>query len=93
MAANLVKAGQPFNASTSRRREDLRPRPGASRLRESPAKPSPGADTVMTMLPAADQVLASHAGVVPHAEGRPGLDCSTIDVESARAVAAAPPPC
>jgi 3-hydroxyisobutyrate dehydrogenase len=51
------------------------------------------ADVVVTMLPAGEQVRTSYlgsAGVIAHA--KPGallIDCSTIDVETARAVATA----
>ena len=49
-----------------------------------------GADTVITMLPAGAPVRAVYAdSIVPHAEkGALVIDCSTIDVESARDVAA-----
>ena len=49
-----------------------------------------GASTVITMLPAGAHVRAVYAEtIIPHAEkGALVIDCSTIDVESARAVAA-----
>jgi len=49
-----------------------------------------GASTVITMLPAGAHVRAVYAeSIVPNAEkGALVIDCSTIDVESARAVAA-----
>ena len=50
----------------------------------------PGASTIITMLPAGAHVRAVYAEtIVPHADkGALVIDCSTIDVESARAVAA-----
>ncbi len=48
-----------------------------------------GCDLVITMLPDGDAVRAVHAEIIPVA--RPGaliVDCSTVDLESARAVAA-----
>ena len=49
-----------------------------------------GASTIITMLPAGAHVRAVYAEtIVPHADkGALVIDCSTIDVESARAVAA-----
>ena len=86
MAANLVKAGHRVTGF------DLVPaslragrRPTGSR---SPARPSrrvADAEVVVTMLPAGKHVLAVWAEILPAVQ--PGtliIDCSTIDVESAR---------
>ncbi len=56
----------------------------------SAAEAISGADAVITMLPAGKHVRSVYAGdVLPHAkDGALLVDCSTIDVESARAVAA-----
>jgi 3-hydroxyisobutyrate dehydrogenase len=49
-----------------------------------------GADAIITMLPAASQVRAVYAeAVIPHApKGALAIDCSTIDVATARQMAA-----
>ncbi len=53
----------------------------AGTAREAVAK----ADTVITMLPAGKHVLAAHADLLPAApKGALVIDCSTIDVESAK---------
>jgi 3-hydroxyisobutyrate dehydrogenase len=85
MSANLVKAGHrvvgfDLSAECCRGAE-------AQGVEIAPsAKASlSGADTVITMLPAGRHVLAVWADILP--ELKPGtlvIDCSTIDVESAR---------
>src|SRR6185437_8378458 len=85
MAANLVKAGhavQGFDlveaAKTAAAASGVSI---AGSAREAVAE----ADTVVTMLPAGKHVLASHAGFLPAArKGALVIDCSTIDVESAK---------
>jgi 3-hydroxyisobutyrate dehydrogenase len=85
MAANLVKAGhavQAFDlvdaAKTAAAASGVRIAPSA---REAVAE----ADAIVTMLPAGKHVLASHAEFLPAApKGALVIECSTIDVDSAR---------
>jgi 3-hydroxyisobutyrate dehydrogenase len=85
MAANLVKAGHPVHGY------DLVPenlavaRDHGVTIMANAAAAVKGADTVITMLPAGKHVLSVYADIAPLAE--PGallIDCSTIDVESAK---------
>lgn len=85
MAANLVKAGhavQGFdllsgNLDTARLN-------GVS-IAENAATAVKGAEVVITMLPAGRHCLAVYEDITPNAEkGSLLIDCSTIDVESAR---------
>jgi 3-hydroxyisobutyrate dehydrogenase len=85
MAANLVKAGHKVvafdlvEASRSQAKAD-----GAA-IADSAANAVRGADTVVTMLPAGKHVLSVWNDVVPAMSGGALLiDCSTIDVESAK---------
>ena len=85
MAANLVKAGHAVTgfdlsaASCSQARAD-----GAA-IAESAAGAVKGADVVITMLPAGRHVLSVWTDILPAmADGTLLIDCSTIDVESAR---------
>jgi 3-hydroxyisobutyrate dehydrogenase len=85
MAANLVKAGHAVRAfdlvdaaETAAAASGV---PIAASAREAVAE----ADAVVTMLPAGKHVLASHAEFLPAApKGALVIDCSTIDVDSAR---------
>ena len=87
MAANLVEAGHKVAgfdlveaAKTGAAASGVSIAAGA---REAVAE----ADTVVTMLPAGRHVLASHADFLPATrKGALVIDCSTIDVESARKV-------
>src|SRR3954466_1344831 len=86
MAANLVKAGHKViafdlvEASKSQARSD-----GAT-IAESAAAAVKGADTVITMLPAGKHVISVWTDVIPAmSKGALIIDCSTIDVESAKA--------
>lgn len=87
MAANLVKAGHTvtgFDLSSVSRDEA-----SAHGIAIAPSAIAsvPAADVIATMLPAGKHVRSVWAEIVPHA--RPGtliIDCSTIDVDSARAV-------
>jgi 3-hydroxyisobutyrate dehydrogenase len=85
MAANLVKAGHKVvafdlvEASRNQAKSD-----GAS-LAESAAGSVKGADVVITMLPAGKHVLSVWGDVIASmAKGALIIDCSTIDVESAK---------
>lgn len=84
MAANLVRAGHEVTGFDTQA-----PCPDGVRAAKSAAQAATGADVVLTMLPngailrsVADEVLPV---MVP---GAVLLDCSTVDVDSARAVAA-----
>jgi 3-hydroxyisobutyrate dehydrogenase len=85
MAANLVKAGHKVAgfdlvdaAKTAAAAYGVTIAPSA---REAVAN----ADIVITMLPAGKHVLASHADLLPAVQrGALVIDCSTIDVDSAR---------
>ena len=85
MAANLVKAGHSVegfdlveSAKTAAAATGVRIAPSA---REAVA----AADVVVTMLPAGRHVLASWSDFLPAApKGALVIDCSTIDVESAK---------
>ena len=85
MAANLVKAGHKVTAfdlvAVSR---DQAKSDGAA-IAESGASAVKGADVVITMLPAGKHVLGVWNEIIPHmAKGTLIIDCSTIDVESAK---------
>jgi 3-hydroxyisobutyrate dehydrogenase len=93
MAANLVKAGHQVTGY------DLVPQAVAAlaaaggRAAASAAEAIAAAEVVITMLPAGPQVrevYLGNAGVLGRApQGALLIDCSTIDVDTARAVAAA----
>jgi len=91
MAANLAKAGHAVLAfDLSKPALDKAAAAGCKAM-TSAAEAVAGADTVITMLPAGGAVRAVWTNeIIPHAKtGTLIIDCSTIDVESARAVAAA----
>ncbi|AWN45196.1 3-hydroxyisobutyrate dehydrogenase [Methylobacterium terrae] len=86
MAANLVAAGHAVTGF------DLMPealdaaRAAGIAVGGSAEDAVEGAEIVVTMLPAGRHVLAVYDAVLPHvAEGALMIDCSTIDVASARA--------
>jgi 3-hydroxyisobutyrate dehydrogenase len=86
MAANLVKAGHKVlgfdlvQASLDQAKSD-----GVT-IAGSAAAAVKDAEVVITMLPAGKHVVSVWSDVVPHvAKGALMIDCSTIDVESARA--------
>jgi 3-hydroxyisobutyrate dehydrogenase len=84
MARNLLKAGHEVTGF------DTMARPEAIRLAASAAKTVDGAEVVVTMLPSGAILRAVAAEIIPAmAEGAVFLDCSTVDVASARAVAEA----
>jgi 3-hydroxyisobutyrate dehydrogenase len=83
MAANLVKAGHDVTGY------DTVARPEGIALAGSAAEAATGADVVLTMLPNGAILRAVAAEVIPAMQpGAVLLDCSTVDVDSARAVAA-----
>lgn len=84
MAANLVKAGHTVTGF------DLTaPMPDGVTAAASAAQAASGADVLVTMLPNGAILRAVAAEVIPAmAAGAVLCDCSTVDVDSARAVAA-----
>ncbi len=87
MAANLVKAGHIVTGF------DLSPvscgeaSAAGIGIAASAIAAVSGADVIVTMLPAGRHVRSVWAEIVPHARaGSSIIDCSTIDVDSARAV-------
>jgi 3-hydroxyisobutyrate dehydrogenase len=86
MAANLVKAGHKvvaFDLVAASR--DQAKADGAS-IADSAAASAKGADVVVTMLPAGKHVLSVWTDVFPYmSKGALIIDCSTIDVDSAKA--------
>src|SRR3954449_5163391 len=85
MAANLVKAGHKvvgFDLVQGLR--DQAKADGATIADSAPTSVK-DADVVITMLPAGKHVVSVWSDIVPHAaKGAVMIDCSTIDVESAR---------
>jgi 3-hydroxyisobutyrate dehydrogenase len=83
MAANLANAGHEVAAF------DLAaPAPDGTRMTTSAAAAATGADVVITMLPNGAILRAVAAEIIPAMNaGAVFLDCSTVDVDSARAVA------
>jgi len=82
MAANLVKAGHEVVGF------DTMARPEGLALATSAAEAARGADVVITMLPNGAILRAVAAQVIPAmTAGAVLCDCSTVDVDSARAVA------
>ncbi len=86
MAANLVKAGHevagfdlvPFLCDEARK--------AGTHVADSAREAAKGRDVIITMLPAGAHVLSCWQDIVPHvAPHTLMIDCSTIDVESARA--------
>jgi 3-hydroxyisobutyrate dehydrogenase len=82
MAANLIAAGHEVTGY------DVAARPEGMSMAESAAAAARGAEVVITMLPNGEILRAVAAEVVPTmVAGAVLCDCSTVDVESARAVA------
>jgi 3-hydroxyisobutyrate dehydrogenase len=85
MAANLVKAGDKVVAFDLVAASRDQTKADGAALAESSAAAVRGADTVITMLPAGKHVLSVWNEVVPAmGKGTLIIDCSTIDVESAK---------
>ena len=91
MAANLAKAGHDVLAFDLSAAALARAEAAGCRAAGSAAEAVKAADTVITMLPAGAHVRSVWSDqVIPNA--RPGallIDCSTIDVDSARVVSSA----
>ena len=83
MAANLAAAGHSVTGY-----DNAAPAPDGVTMAKSAAEAATGADIVVTMLPNGPILRAVADEIVPAmTEGAIFLDCSTVDVESARAVA------
>jgi 3-hydroxyisobutyrate dehydrogenase len=85
MAANLVKAGEPvtgFDVLASSREACAR---AGVQIVANAKSAVDDAEVVITMLPAGEHVLSVWSDIVPQArQGTLFIDCSTIDVASAR---------
>ena len=85
MAANLVKAGHKVIAFDLVEASRNQARADGAAIADSAAAAVKGADTVITMLPAGKHVISVWTDVVPSmTKGALIIDCSTIDVESAK---------
>ncbi|MGH6679556.1 MAG: 3-hydroxyisobutyrate dehydrogenase [Bradyrhizobium sp.] len=85
MAANLVKAGHKVVAFDLVEASRNQAKSDGAVIADSGAAAVKGADVVVTMLPAGKHVLAVWSDVVPSiTKGALIIDCSTIDVESAK---------
>ncbi|MBR0874690.1 3-hydroxyisobutyrate dehydrogenase [Bradyrhizobium tropiciagri] len=85
MAANLVKAGHKVTAFDLVAASRDQAKSDGAAIAESGASAVKGADVVITMLPAGKHVLGVWNEILPHmAKGTLIIDCSTIDVESAK---------
>lgn len=84
MAANLVKAGHDVAGF-----DPIAPYPEGVESTKSGNEAARGRDVVITMLPDGEILRAVTSEIIPSmATGTVLLDCSTVDVDSARAVAA-----
>jgi len=90
MAANLVKAGHSVAAFDLSAEACARAKDAGCSIAASAAEVVSGAEAVVTMLPAGTHVRSVYGEAVfgTAAKGVLLLDCSTIDVATARAVAA-----
>jgi 3-hydroxyisobutyrate dehydrogenase len=85
MAANLVKAGHKVTAFDLMEASRNQARSDGAAIGESAAGSVEGADVVITMLPAGKHVLSVWGDVISSiGKGALIIDCSTIDVESAK---------
>ena len=85
MAANLVKAGHKVTAFDLVAASRDQAKADGAAVAESSVVSVKGAEVVITMLPAGKHVLSVWQEVVPAmAKGALIIDCSTIDVESAK---------
>ncbi len=85
MAANLVKAGHKVTAFDLVAASRDQARSDGAAIAESSVAAVKGADVVITMLPAGKHVIAVWNDIVPAmTRGALIIDCSTIDVESAK---------
>ena len=85
MAANLVKAGHKVVAFDLVEASRNQARSDGAAIADSAVGSVKGADVVITMLPAGKHVLSVWGDVISSmAKGALIIDCSTIDVESAK---------
>jgi 3-hydroxyisobutyrate dehydrogenase len=85
MAANLVKAGHKVIAFDLVAASRDQARSDGAAVADSSVAAVKGADVVVTMLPAGKHVISVWTDVVPSMKGDALIiDCSTIDVESAK---------
>jgi 3-hydroxyisobutyrate dehydrogenase len=85
MAANLVKAGHRVVAFDLVEASRKQAKADGASIADSAAASVKGADVVITMLPAAKHVMSVWTDIIPSvAKGALIIDCSTIDVESAK---------
>src|SRR5881409_866720 len=85
MAANLVKAGHKVTAFDLVAASRDQAKADGADIAESSVASVKGADIVVTMLPAGKHVLSVWNEVIPSmTKGTLIIDCSTIDVESAK---------
>jgi 3-hydroxyisobutyrate dehydrogenase len=85
MAANLVKAGHKVVAFDLVAASREQAKSDGAAIAESSVSAAKGADIVVTMLPAGKHVLSVWTDVLPvMTKGALIIDCSTIDVESAK---------
>ena len=85
MAANLVKAGRRVIGYDPEAAACERARAIGVEIAPSAIAACESAEGIITMLPAGAHVLACWAEILPHArQGSLFIDCSTIEVESAR---------
>jgi 3-hydroxyisobutyrate dehydrogenase len=92
MAANLVKAGHAVSAFDVVARAREAAQSAGATATANPTDVARGADVVITMLPAGQHVrmvLIEGGMLASAAPGTLFIDCSTIDVETARALSAA----
>jgi len=86
MAANLVKAGQKVTAFDLVEASRNQAKVDGAGIAGSAASAVEGAEVVITMLPAGKHVLSVWTDILPAmSKGSLVIDCSTIDVESAKA--------
>jgi 3-hydroxyisobutyrate dehydrogenase len=85
MAANLVKAGRTVTAFDLVAASRDQARADGASIADGAVAAVKGAEVVITMLPAGKHVLSVWSEIVPAmAKGALIIDCSTIDVESAK---------
>ena len=85
MAANLVRAGRKVTAFDLVETSRSQAKADGAGIADSAASAVKGAEVVVTMLPAGKHVLSVWSEILPAmAKGSLIIDCSTIDVESAK---------
>ena len=85
MAANLIKAGHAVTGFDLVEAAKTAAAASGVVIAASATEAVAGAGIVVTMLPAGRHVLAAHAELLPAtSKGALVIDCSTIDVDSAR---------